>query len=136
MIFKRLIKQSTKQNSYDAGFTIIEVLIAIVILAVGILGLSKMQITSINANNVAGKYTDGSTRGVSEIENIMATAYDDASLVNGTTGNIVQGIYTVNWTITDSVPIPNVKNVNMIVTWNIKGQAKSFTTNYYKAVTF
>lgn len=136
MVFKRLIKQNTKQNSYDAGFTIIEVLIAIVILAVGILALSTMQITSINTNNIAEKYTEGSTWGASEIENIMATAYDDASLNNGTTGNIVQGIYTVNWTITDSVPIDNVKNINMVVTWNIKGEAKSFTTNYYKAVTF
>jgi len=136
MISPRLIKQSTKQIRNDNGFTIIEVLIAMIIFAVGILAIGKMQLVSINGNNIAGKYTEGSTLGVSEIENIIATAYDDASLVDGTNGTVTQGLYTVNWTITDSVPIANVKKINMVVTWNLKGQSKSFATNYYKAVQF
>ncbi len=136
MIFPKLVKHSTKLTRNDTGFTIIEVLIAMIIFAVGILAIAKMQIVSINGNNIAGKYTEGSTLGVSEIENIIATAYDDVTLADGTNGTVTQGIYTINWTITDSVPIPNVKNINMAVTWNLKGQAKSFTTNYYKAVQF
>lgn len=136
MIFQRLLKFFPRQNVKDAGFTIIEVLVAMIILVVGILGVGKMIIVSINGNHIAGKYTEGSNLGISEIEKIIATAYDDATLADGTNGTITQGTYTANWTINDSVPLPNVKNINMVVTWNIKGQAKSFTTNYYKAVTY
>ncbi len=136
MICQGRLKDCSRQHCNDAGFTIIEVLIAMIIFAVGILGIGKMLVVSINGNDVAGKYTEGSVFGTSEIENIMVTAYDDATLADGTNGTVTQGIYTINWTITDSNPIPNVKNINMIVTWNVKGQAKSFTTNYYKAVTF
>lgn len=136
MTLQRLITYCTPQHGNDAGFTLIEVLIAMVIFAVGILGVGKMVLVSINGNQIAGKYTEGSSLATSQVENIIATAYDGATLANGTTGTVTQGIYTVNWTITDSVPIPNVKNISMTVTWGLKGQAKSFTTNYYKAVTF
>jgi len=136
MLFKHLIKHCSIQKINDKGFTIIEVLIAMVIFAVGILGLTKMQITSINTNADAGRYTEGSTWGVSKIEDIIATAYDDATLNNGTTGTLTHGIYSVAWTITDSVPIPNVKNINIVVTWDVKGKTKSFTANYYKAIVF
>jgi len=136
MIFQRLLKYCTRQNGNDAGFTIIEVLVAMIIFVVGILAVGKMLIVSIHGNHIAGKYTEGSNLGISEIEKIIATAYDDATLAGGTNGTLIQGIYTANWTVNDSVPLPNVKNINMVVTWNIKGQAKSFTTNYYKAVTY
>ena len=47
MIFQRLLKYYTRQNGNDAGFTIIEVLAAMIIFAVGILGVGKMLIVSI-----------------------------------------------------------------------------------------
>ncbi len=135
MNFQQLSKYATRQNCNNAGYTLIEVLIAMAIFSIGILGIAKMQIVSINGNNIAGKYTEGSVAGTSEIEKIINTAYDDASIANGTDGTVTTGIYTVTWTITDSVPISNVKRINMVVTWTIKGQAKSFTTTYYKAIT-
>ncbi len=131
MIFQRLFKYCKRQNCNDTGYTIVEVLIAIMIFSVGILGIAKMQVVSINANSIAGKYTEGSSFGTSEIEKIMAIAYDDEA-----DGTVTQGIYTVNWTVTDSIPTSNVKRINMNVTWNIKGETKTFTTNYYKAITY
>jgi len=89
-----------------------------------------MQITSINSNASARKYTEGSTFGVSQIENIMSTAYNDASLTAGSYGPVTQGIYTINWTVTDSDPVINVKKINVRVTWVTRGSNKSFTADY------
>jgi prepilin-type N-terminal cleavage/methylation domain-containing protein len=133
MFFKHKMKHDGKQGRSDQGFTIIEVLMALAIFAIGILAVAKMQLTSVNGNTSARKYTEASTWGVSEIENIMSTAYDDAALDDGTTGTVVQGIYTVNWTVTEAVPIPNVKQIDIVVTWD---NNKTFSASYYKAIIF
>ncbi len=130
MLFKPLIKHSVEKKKNENGFTLIEVLIALVILSFGILAVAKMQITSVGSNTNSRKYTEASTWGTSIIESIMSTAYDDASL---TTGNDNNGIYTAQWTVTESDPISNVKQFNIVVTWD---NNKSFTANYYKAIIF
>jgi len=131
MFFKPLTWHCVTQSGNNNGFTIIEVLIAITILAIGILALAKMQITSVHGNGSARKYTEASTFGVSRIESIMSATYASAALANGTTGSVVQGIYTINWTVTDADPVLNVKRINVRVTWAIN---KSFTADYYKAI--
>lgn len=62
------------------GFTIIEVLVAIGILSIGILGMATMQITSIKGNDTAGKLTSNSIMAINRIEQIIALDYDDADL--------------------------------------------------------
>jgi len=133
MIFRKEIKHSGKQSCNDHGFTIIEVLIALAIFSIGILGVAKLQLTSVNDNTRTRKYTEASTWGVSQIESIMTTAYDAPALAGGTTGTITQGIYTITWTLTDSDPVPNVKRINILVTWD---NNRSFTADYYKAIDF
>lgn len=115
------------------GFTLLEVIIAMAILAIGILGLTKMQISSIRGNDTAWGFTEGATRAADSIETLIGFAYDDQGLVDGT---VNQGKYTINWTITPADPVPNVKKITMNVTWNENGKAKLFTADYYKAITF
>ena len=106
------------------------------IFAIGILALTKLQISSVGGNASARLYTEGSSWGTSQIEDLMLKEYEDASLDDGTTGHAINGIYRVDWTITDSVPVPNVKNIKIDVTWNDKGRVKHFNADYYKAIKF
>lgn len=115
------------------GFTLLEVIIAMAILAIGILGLTKMQMSSIKGNDTAMAFTRGATWAAGNIETLMGIDYDDPGFVNGTDS---EGKFTIAWTITPSDPIPNVKKITMVVTWNDKGEAKTFTADYYKAITF
>lgn len=132
MIFNK--KNRTCLVKTDAcGFTLLEVIIAMAILAIGILGLTKMQMSSIKGNDTAMEFTRGSTWAADNIETLMGVDYADPGFVDGTDN---EGKFTINWTITPSDPVPNVKKITMVVTWNDKGQAKTFTADYYKAITF
>lgn len=58
------------------GFTLIEVMVAIVILTVGILTLFTMHVTAINANMLANRITTSSTWAGDRIETLLSRPYD------------------------------------------------------------
>ena len=60
----------------QAGFTLIETLVAIGVLTIGILTLYTMQISAIHGNSTAGQITRAATAGANQIEAIFAMDYD------------------------------------------------------------
>lgn len=62
------------------GFTLLEVLIALVILSVGILGVAKMQLSAIDGNAKARKHTQLIIAAQNRIELIMQMQYSDPEL--------------------------------------------------------
>jgi len=75
-----MIKNNTKCQS---GFTLLEVLIALVIFSLGILGVSAMQLTSIKGNGKANRVTEASNLAADRIEQILTMSYDsDSNLID------------------------------------------------------
>lgn len=114
------------------GFSLVEILIAMAIFAVGLLALAGMQITAIQGNTFSGTTTDGITLAQDRLEQLMTLTYssltppgDDLAAgahppgtqeIGGT--EQIQGItYTITWNVTDNSPIDNTKTVDMAVTW-------------------
>jgi len=68
----------------DEGLTILEVLIAITILAFGLLAIATMQTSSIKGNSLAIGITEGITLAQDKAEELSRLAYDDALLADRT----------------------------------------------------
>ena len=75
-----------KINRAQQGFTLIEVLIAIIVLSVGILAAASMQISALGGNLLAARTTSASSLAAATIEELMLinarrppdqTPYDD-----------------------------------------------------------
>jgi len=134
------------------GFTLIEVMIAIVVLTIGILGVLSMQTTSIGGNAGANHISTAAVWGSKEIEEIFSINYDDASLNDGGTIGVAglnvtnapnadgsatmespDGMYNIYWNVVEDYPIPNVKNIRVIVTRADMGIRRTVTLNYVKA---
>jgi type IV pilus assembly protein PilV len=101
----------------EDGYTLIEVLIALTIFAVGLLAVAGMQTSAIRMNSTAGKLTNLSTWGMDKIEELSALPYSDPLLDSA--GNPHQeqiGDYTISWTVIDNNPITNTKNITVTVT--------------------
>ena len=94
------------------GFTIIEALIAITLLAVGILAAATMQISAITGNSRANRITEASVLAADQAEWFMSLPYDDPAFVDG---NRVAGNYTVSWTVADDDPLPNTRTITVTV---------------------
>jgi type IV pilus assembly protein PilV len=99
------------------GFTLIEVLLAITIFAVGILAIAGMQIRSINLNSAARMQTEATTAAVDCMERLLSLPYEHPDLDESTgTQQSQVGPYTVFWQVTDEAPISWCKTVSVWVT--------------------
>jgi prepilin-type N-terminal cleavage/methylation domain-containing protein len=113
----------------EDGFTLIEVLIALTIFAVGLLAMAAMQNSAIRMNSIAGKLTHLSTWGMDKIEELSALPYNDPSLDSaGNPHQEVSGDYTVSWTVINDDPVTNTKNITVTVT----GRGKSIDIGFFK----
>ena len=88
------------------GFTLIEVLLAMVVLAFGILAVGSMQVMSIRQNAHSNQVTAASVLARDRLEGLLALVYTDAfedtALTAGTyqDDNPPEG-YTISWEICD-----------------------------------
>jgi prepilin-type N-terminal cleavage/methylation domain-containing protein len=108
----------------DEGFTLIEVLIAISIFAIGLLAVAAMQTSAIRGTFSAGRLTEVNTWGMDKLEELMGLPYTDPLL--DPVGNTHQDPpnadgFTVRWNITDgdataSTPVPGNKLIEIFVT--------------------
>ena len=124
---------STKSNSRERGFSLIEVMVAIVILTVGLLSLAQMMVLSTNANTLSGRMTSCSALAKEQLERLKAAPFYTAPAtrtrnpiltaggdVNATIAGYSQfydsdglpsaagtGLFEVRWQVTDiASPLP------------------------------
>lgn len=128
-----LVKTLKKQD----GFTLIEVLIAVTIFAVGLLAIAALQTSAIRMNSTGGRLTELSTLGIDRLENLMSLPYaspwlepagnppnlDSAGFTHQI--NTADG-YLLSWNIVDNSPTTNTKRITMTLTG--KGKTLQLTS--------
>jgi type IV pilus assembly protein PilV len=118
----------------NKGYTLVEVLIAMVILSIGFLGLSVITMTMIKGLSFSQRLTTAITLAQDKIEEIKQTGY-----YNVISANYPMEDYTMipsypefQRTVAIANDIPNVKTVTVTVSWkqDMSGgsQQVSFTT--------
>ncbi|MFC1813102.1 prepilin-type N-terminal cleavage/methylation domain-containing protein [Thermodesulfobacteriota bacterium] len=101
----------------EKGFTLIEVMIALTIFAVGMLAVATMQISAISVNARAKRLTQRTTYAQDKIEELIALDYTDTALDSAIPHSETHTDgFTVSWTITNNNPIPNLKSIVVTVT--------------------
>ncbi|TDI40712.1 MAG: prepilin-type N-terminal cleavage/methylation domain-containing protein [Acidobacteria bacterium] len=66
---------NTTRTSSEKGFSLIEVMIAIVILTIGLLALAQMMVLSTNANTLSGRMTSCSGVAKERLERLKAVPF-------------------------------------------------------------
>ena len=104
----------------NKGFTLIEVLIGLVILAIGILAIAGMQMTSVRGNFFSHYLTQASYTGQDRLEFLDNRPYDSNELLAGThndaPANIAGIAFNRSYTVVDDVN--GYKMITYTVRWN------------------
>ena len=100
------------------GFTLIEVLVGLILLAIGLLAIAGMQITSVRGNFFSSNITQASILAQDRLETLRNLPYADAGL---TTGNHNEGvipgtIFTRDYDVS-LIPGTSMLNITVRVRW-------------------
>ncbi|WAC06331.1 MAG: prepilin-type N-terminal cleavage/methylation domain-containing protein [Thermodesulfobacteriota bacterium] len=130
-------------NLKEKGFTLVELMIAVVVLAIGILGLIGLQVAAMNGNLSANKMTTAMTLAQDEIEQLKRLPLTNGALtdagnndkltspanaasfehtdannpINESGENTGLGGYYRFWNVADDTPTQGAKTVVVFVFW-------------------
>lgn len=129
-------KKNAGRSSFSRGregFSLVEVLIAIAIFSIGLLGMAAMQTNAMGTNKSAQRISSATEKAVAVIEELSSLPYEHPSLAAGTQtpaksrdwidnnddGEVDEagetGDYSVEWTVVDDEKISDTKRVTVTV---------------------
>jgi prepilin-type N-terminal cleavage/methylation domain-containing protein len=105
------------------GFTLIEVMIAMFVLAIGLLGAAGVATTIISGNTLGREITTATTLAQDKMEELKGTDY--ASIANGS--DTQESIYTRTWTVTPYPSVIGMKTIDIVVAFSWKDSLHNVT---------
>jgi len=102
----------------DSGFSLLEMLIAMTILAIGLLGMATLQIAAIRGNTFGIRNTEATALIEDKVEEFKSTPYESISPETVIESNLGSGgIFTRKSIVEDDTPITDMKTITVEVSW-------------------
>ena len=112
----------------DAGFSLIEIMVAMTFLAIGLLGIAQLIPFGMSGLTEARVRTNAVQTGQGIIDSLRAADYDSLDAGDFSLSN---GRFTTAWTITDNNPAPGMRRVDLTTTWGPDENPRTVTLNTY-----
>ena len=115
----------------NSGFTLMEVLIAMVILTVGLLGMAALIAGIINSNKLSNRISTATVLAQDKMEEIRRVGYDDAENESGTENYGDISNYLLYKRITGVVagdPAAGMKKITVTVYWDADDHSVALQT--------
>ena len=124
------IAYSPNDSRNNSGFSLLEVVVALAIFAIGILAVGSMQLTAIKGNSSADVHTEAVTVATDQMERWMALPYEGTN----STVTINQPYYEIVRRVDKEEVIPNTESVTIHVD-RTSGAEREVTLECIKADT-
>jgi type IV pilus assembly protein PilV len=128
------IEEKTENFREDSGFTLLELLVALTILSVGLLGTAMLTTGIIRGNFFSKNITSATAVAQTTIEGAQKVGYTavntyvtDSNKVPSTVS--VGGVsFSQSASVTNNSPASNMKTISITVSWNEANNAASSVT--------
>lgn len=117
-----------RSSRRDAGFSLVEIMVAMTFLAIGLLAIAQLIPTGLKGVTEARVRTNAVQNSQRIVDDLRATDYD--SLDAGTFSE-TDGRYSTTWTITDNSPVTGSKRVDVVSTWGPDANPRTVTMSTY-----
>ena len=111
---RRKIKGIHKQDS--EGFSLIEIMFAMTFLGIGLLAVAQMIPLGMAGVVQARVRTNATQAAQQKLDELRGEDFTSAPLAAGTYTEDT-GDYAIQWDITDDIPVPGVKRVALVASW-------------------
>ena len=136
------------EGGHNNGFSLIEVMVAMTILTVGILGMMVLQMKGVKNNSLSGSATTATLLAQLHMESIIHADYESPGIsdVNISNNNRLKssrnvdyqnidvngkgvhwGRFTLCWNVADDTPVKNTKTIVVTVSWENGRRSRQFT---------
>jgi type IV pilus assembly protein PilV len=128
------------------GFTLVEVLLALFLIAIGVLAAAPMFVYAMQGNAAGADFGTAGAIAVERMEVLRATRYTDLDAGGDLTSDVTAGgvdyfdnsnpDYTVRWLIADNVTPADTKTITVRVTARrqVVGQRKGVTLTTLRGI--
>lgn len=122
-----------KNSLNSKGFTLIEVLVSLVILAISLLALAGLMTTTTKNNSVGGRLTEAATLAQDKLEELRATSWDNIPLNQASDNPETRpGIqYQRTWIARLNAINPDIKEIDITIRWT---DATSHSLRFFSAL--
>lgn len=139
--------ENCKRTPLNSGITLLEIMVAMLIFSIGILGIGTVLIKAIGTNTKARRVTFESVAVTDLMEKILSLPYDDPLLMDKDDGfeplepdhgpiSIQSPPSTIEWEIDDNFPAPNTKRIRITIRFiDHSGVKMHYTYEYIKPET-
>ena len=118
----------------EHGVSLVEILIATFLFAVGIIAVATMQTTAIRSNSFSSNLTQAVIdQNQSKAEQLLALNYTHADLTPSTSyPAVVTGGFSTSWSVGAQTPIMTIP-VTVTTTWSDQSGNHSMSTTFIKS---
>jgi type IV pilus assembly protein PilV len=104
--------------SIEEGFTLIEIMIALVVMSIGLTALAAVQISAIRGNAFSKRMTTAVSIADEKIEQLKSSPY--ANILSESSIQITQSNmnFTRQVTVKDNDLLPNTKTIIVTINWS------------------
>jgi type IV pilus assembly protein PilV len=110
--------KSKPSISIEEGFTLVETMIALVVLSVGLVALAALQTSAIRGNAFSKRMTTAVSIANEKMEQLKNSSYANILSESPTQINQSNMNYSRQVIVTNNSPLPNTKTVNVTITWS------------------
>jgi len=114
------------------GFTLIEVMMALIVFSIGITAVLKLQISAVNANYNSYYLQTANNAMNNRIEKLLSQDYEDIVSQQEEEPDFSNPDFKTAWTVTSDNPEPGIKQINVTVKWKKTLQKHTLDYMLYK----
>ena len=117
---RRLASVATRRASDRRGFTLVEMMIALVLFGVGMMALAQVLPNGLSVRDKARRMSVATSMAQEEVERLRNLPFNHADLAPGNHSdpdNPVENAFQRTWVVQDDTPVPDMKRIAVTVTF-------------------